>query len=750
MRWWLWAGWCAACVPEADGPGDRPPDPSDPVEVCVPGPAGGAAQPDLLAWRDRVTASGNEYFGRRGPEDAAAAVAAAQGPSAVLSARTDLAYAWLRLDDPTACVDAIDAALADPGEVDAWRELRAHEVRALCLMRRGEENNCQRHGVASSCVVPFDPAAVHVDPADMQAAAADWERVLADRPDDLRARWLLNVAHMAAGTWPDGVSPPQRLPVSVFRSEDVIGRFTNVAAAVGLHDFALAGGVVADDLTGDGLPDLVVTSSDPSAGSRLLVQGAGGAFCERSIESGLAHQVGGFDLSHADYDNDGDQDLYITRGAFMPGDDGVVRGSLLRNDGSGVFEDVTVAAGLAVDPGPNQVSAWADVDGDGDLDLFSGEESWADDPGVRPAHLFRNEGDGAFTDVGAEVGLDAIGQIKGAAWGDYDDDGDPDLYVVRFQAANSLYRNDGGRFVDVAAALGVEAPLAGFTTWWFDYDQDGRLDLWVSAFPEAGGPVPSEEDFGAAVEEWVADRLGLPHPGETSRLYRNLGGQFRDVTAEVGLDDFEIVMGGAVGDLDNDGWPDLYLATGFPSFDALVPNVAYRNQGGRWFADVTTSMGTANLQKGHGTAFADLDFDGDQDLYSDLGGLHLGDSFMPTLYENPGTTNHFLQLRLRGTASARDALGARVRVETPNRTFHHVVGPGSSFGGGPFEVQAGLGEADVVQRVVVRWPAGGVGIYTGITADAAWELVEGETLPTRIERVAVSLSGGDHAHLAWP
>ena len=745
-------GGCLARPPDLES--TFPPGETDLPDACPLGPAGDAPQADLIAWRDRITAGTNEYFGAKGPEAAAEAVERAATDDERLAARTDLAYAWLRLGETTACVDELTGALAEAGDVEPWRPLRAREIRALCLMRRGEVTNCREHGGAAACIVPFDPSAEHADPADMGAAIADWLVVLEATPDDLRARWLLNVAHMAIGTWPEGVPPTQRLPPSVLRSEDVVGRFTNIARQLGLHELALAGGVVADDLSGDGRIDLLLTSSDPSSGTRLLVQQPGGRFCDRSVESGLVHQTGGFDVTHADYDNDGDQDLYLTRGAFMPGDDGVVRGSLLRNDGAGGFEDVTVAAGLADNPGPNQVSAWADFDNDGDLDLFSGQESWHDDPAIRHAQLFRNEGDGTFVDVAPALGVDAVGQIKGAAWADYDDDDDQDLYVVRFYGPNSLLRNDGDRFVDVAAELGVEAPLAGFTTWWMDYDQDGRLDLWVSAFPEGGGPVPSDQEFGAAVSTWVADRLGLPHEGETSKLYRNLGGRFEDVTAKVGLDDFEVVMGGATGDLDNDGWPDLYLATGFPSFDALVPKVAYRNQGGQHFADVTASMGTGSLQKGHGTAFADVDGDGDQDLFTDLGGLHLGDSFMPALYENPGNYNHFVHLRLRGTTSARDAIGARVRIESATRTFHHVVGPGSSFGASTFEVQAGLGEVDRIDRVVVRWPHGESSVYTGVEVDAVWELTEGETLPVLLSRVAVDVSGeheeGGHAASAWP
>ena len=145
---------------------------------------------------------------------------------------------------------------------------------------------------------------------------------------------------------------------------------------------------------------------------------------------------------------------------------------------------------------------------------------------------------------------------KGVAWGDYDDDGRPDLYVSNLGQPNRLYHNQGdGTFVDVAAALGVTEPIDGFACWFWDYDNDGRLDLWVN---------PNH----ATLSEVIRDQLGRPTSGERPRLYRNVGGpeSFRDVTAEVGLDRVVLPMGSNFGDIDNDGFLDIYLATGRPSY----------------------------------------------------------------------------------------------------------------------------------------------------------------------------------------
>src|SRR5690606_28194883 len=208
-----------------------------------------------------------------------------------------------------------------------------------------------------------------------------------------------------------------------------------------------------------------------------------------------------------------------------------------------------------------------------------------------------------------EAGVDIVGFVKGVVSGDFNNDGRPDLYLSRLDGANHLLRNDGPaagdgwRFTETAAAAGVAEPFRSFTGWFWDYDQDGWEDLFVAGY--------NVQDAG----DVAADYLGLPHTGERARLYRNRGdGTFGDASREAGLDRLLHTMGGNHGDLDNDGWPDLYLGTGDPDFTTLVPNRMFRNAGGVRFQDVTTSGGFGQLQKGHGIAFADLDNDGDQDI----------------------------------------------------------------------------------------------------------------------------------------
>src|SRR3954447_12481868 len=202
-----------------------------------------------------------------------------------------------------------------------------------------------------------------------------------------------------------------------------------------------------------------------------------------------------------------------------------------------------------------------------------------------------------------------------------------------------LYRNRGdGTFVDVASELGVVGPSHSFACWFWDYDNGGLLDLYMS-------------DYRARVSEVVASAAGVKIDGASRpRLYRNLGPLgFRDLTEEAGLNRAMSPMGSNFGDIDNDGYLDIYLGTGTMSYSGLVPNVMFKNMEGVYFEDVTTSSGTGHLQKGHGVSFADWDGDGDLDLFVELGGATPGDKAHNALFLNPGYGRHWLKVRLVGT-----------------------------------------------------------------------------------------------------
>ena len=170
-------------------------------------------------------------------------------------------------------------------------------------------------------------------------------------------------------------------------------------------------------------------------------------------------------------------------------------------------------------------------------------------------------------------------------------------------------------------------------------------------------------------------------------------------------------MGCNFGDLDNDGWLDFYLATGDPDLATLIPNRMYRNHGGSHFQDVSTATGTGHLQKGHGVSFADLDNDGDQDIYVIMGGAFPGDNAHNCLFQNPGSTNRWIHLHLEGVRANRAAIGARIHVllETPAgpRSIHRTLSSGASFSANPLRQEIGIGDAKRIVAVEIQWPGSG-------------------------------------------
>jgi FG-GAP-like repeat/ASPIC and UnbV len=568
---------------------------------------------------------------------------------------------------------------------------------AVAHLRLGEQRNCiDAHG-AASCLLPIRGGGVHVQKEPSRTAKVLLEQVLSREPDDLVSRWLLNLAVMTLGEYPRGVDPRWLIPPQAFESEAALPEFPDTAPVHGLATVGLAGGSVVEDLNGDGLVDVMVSSWGLEDPLTLLLNDGSGSFTDHASEAGLDGLTGGLNLVPADYDNDGDVDVLVLRGAWL-GPLGNHPNSLLRNDGSGRFDDVTEEVGL-LSFSPTQTAAWGDYDNDGWLDLFVGAEATGAS-GPR-SKLYHNEGNDSFRGV-ETVTVD--GFVKGAVWGDYDNDGWIDLYVSRYGQSNLLLRNGGpdasAKWIDVTEDAGVAEPLYGFPTWFFDYDNDGWLDLFVATYPR--GYLNSTAD--PVVRGYLGHGAGSSRP----RLYRNRGdGTFADVTKALGLDRVLFAMGANFGDLDNDGWLDFYVGTGSPSFSSLIPNRMFLNLRGERFADVTAAGGFGHLQKGHAVSFVDIDGDGDQDVFSVIGGAFSGDSYANVLFENPGNDNSWLTLRLRGTTANRSAIGARVKLvlDTPSgrREVYRTIGTGGSFGANSLQAEIGLGQATVAVLEVL-WP----------------------------------------------
>jgi len=350
--------------------------------------------------------------------------------------------------------------------------------------------------------------------------------------------------------------------------------------------------------------------------------------------------------------------------------------------------------------------------------------------------------------VTAETGTGIVGFTKGVAWGDIDNDGRLDLYISHMDGPNNLLRNTGPdslghwHFEDITAKAGVAQPIESFSTWFWDYDNDGWLDLMVLGYRYLR-PRNCSADV-------TAEYLGKPFEAETPRLYHNNhDGTFSDVTKQARLDRVVYAMGASFGDLDNDGFPDFYGATGDPDFHCIIPNRMFWNDGGKRFKEVTAAGGFGLLTKGHGVAFGDLDGDGDQDIYVNMGGMFQADVGRSVLFENPGFGNHWVTLKLEGVKANRSAIGARIRVlvDTDHgpREIHALVSSGGSFGGNSLQQEIGLGRARGIQEIRIDWPAGGTATYRNVTMDRAYTLREGDSALTPSPVRPVRLRSGTAA-----
>ena len=662
-------------------------------------------------------------------------------PLARMRARILLARERLRAGQTQVSIDEFHQLRPELEKRQVRMQPSLNMLLGLAYMRLGEQVNCLEGHTTASCLFPIGPDGVHADQQGSRTALDHFTTVLEQNPDDLTARWLLNIAYMTLGKYPDQVPSQWLIAPSLFASEHDIGHFLDIAPFLRLDLVSLAGGSIMDDFDNDGLLDLVISSWDLDEQLRYFRNQGDGTFVERTRAVGLTGITGGLQLVHADFDNDSWLDFLAVRGAWQ-GIDGQHPNSLVRNQGDGTFADVTEAAGV-LSFHPTQTAAWADVDNDGWLDLFVGNETFPGTGDVHPSELFHNQGDGTFVEKAASLGLATKGFVKGSTWGDFDNDGQIDLYVSRLMGDNSLFHNrgaepaEGSRFTDVAGRAGVKRPHESFPTWFWDFDNDGWLDLFASGYHY-------NPDLNAG--DVAADYLGLPTDAERARLFRNQGnGTFADVSQAHHVHQVLYTMGCNYVDLDNDGWLDFYVGTGAPSLRSVMPNRMFRNAGGHVFQDVTASGGFGHLQKGHGVAVGDLDNDGDQDIYAVIGGAYTGDIFQNVLFENPGHGNRWVTLLLEGTQANRSAIGARVEVQVETsagtRSIHRMVSSGASFGASSLQQEIGLGPATAIQEISVIWPgADKIQRFADVPLDRAYRVRQGEATLIPLVRRSVSLA----------
>jgi hypothetical protein len=292
----------------------------------------------------------------------------------------------------------------------------------------------------------------------------------------------------------------------------------------------------------------------------------------------------------------------------------------------------------------------------------------------------------------------------------------------------------------VAEQAGVSGPGQSFATWFFDYDNDGLPDLFVTS-------------FSISVDETLRSYLGAPNNGPTLKLYKNLeNGKFKDVSREAGLEKGFMPMGGNFGDIDKDGYLDIYLGTGSPSLGSVVPNVLLRNHDGKYFVDVTASSGTGELHKGHGVAFADIDHSGHEAILAETGGATPGDSHAFRLFANPGNSNDWISVKLVGVKTNRAAIGARIKVTVRNegqgkRSIYRWVGSGGSFGASPLEQHIGLGKGATIESLEISWPVSKtLQTFTNVGKNQYLAVKEFDKDYTKLDRKKFRLGGAtNHA-----
>ena len=537
-------------------------------------------------------------------------------------------------------------------------------------------------------------------------AIADGVRAIAAGASEPRAQHWMWLASRKLGGYPAETPVERRVEMTAGLSPTPL-RYRDVAQEIGLDKTSGGRGTAVFDIDGDGELDVIISAV--SGGCGVYRNNGDGTFRDASVGSGLDACVNAWGISAGDYDNDGRTDLFVTRLGFYDG-----QAALYHNNGDGTFADVTREAGVS-SWAPGFTAGWVDFDLDGRLDLFVPSNLGGVFHRSKRHRLFHNNGNGTFTDVTLDAGLTTWGPAVGATWGDYDNDGYPDLFLSSAFGRSQLFHNNGnGTFTDVSAAAGIDRPCFGMVAFFCDFDNDGWLDLvqylWCS-----------NEDMIQSLRHGQASESGQP-----LRVYHNdRDGTFTLANRELAIVECWGSMSGNAADLDNDGRLDLLLGNGGPQMDRSDPLVVLANDGRR-FRNVTFAAGLPASGKAHGANAADLHGDGRMSLIAASGGMYPGELLTTSVFRPEELTGNYVNVRLRGVTCNRDAIGARLKLTAGGHEQHLVISGGSQFGCLPLEQHFGLGTGRGAGTLEVWWPGGTREAFEHLPVNATVMITEGD------------------------
>lgn len=478
-------------------------------------------------------------------------------------------------------------------------------------------------------------------------------------------------------------------------------RFKESANITGIRHKGMIGGICVADFNKDGYYDFFSGSIGLNDALFYYEGNSDGIFTLQSKEALLEGSIGGGSIIQGDFNNDGFPDVYIVRGGTLSLN-GRQPNSLLKNNGDGTFIDVTEQAGL-LDFYPGNHAHFVDFNNDGYLDIFVANESLTSYfRNAIPSQLFQNNGDGSFTEVSKKYGLDISQMIKGSIWLDINNDGLLDLYLSIEGDKNRLFLNKGYQspddkwlFEPISDAAGASLPIQSGYCVANDFNQDGWEDIFV---------------FGTKPNEVTSFYLNpfMENPSSTFEpiLFLNKGdGSFQKADSTWMIDYDLMVLGGASGDLDNNGYPDIYTGNGNSHIQTMIPNTLLRNSGRSLPVDSSPS-GTSFLYKTYSAQMVDINFNGKLDIMASSGGFFEFERQTPLLMLNESeSSGSWIQIQLEGTSANKQGIGSLIQVITKGHDgkkhnwFHRI-----STNQSPSVAHIGLGQAKEIAEIKINWP----------------------------------------------